>query len=424
MSEIRAVRGMRDLYGDELALWSAVEEKVKKILQNFGYSEIRTPVLEKKEVFSQTVGEDTDIVEKQMYNVETESEKMVLRPEGTAAFVRAVVEHQLQQTGHPGRYYYYLPMFRHERPQKGRLRQFHQFGAELINDSTPEGDAEIIILLDQIYRSLGINEFEVRINSVGCETCRPTYKEVLKTYFRPHLASLCEQCRKRFERAPMRILDCKGEQCKALAAKAPKISDHLCADCKTHHATLRKRLEQAAVVFRDDPSIVRGLDYYMRTAFEFTSTLLGAQDALCGGGRYNGLSQRFGAKPFPAVGFGLGMERLIMAVEATQSTKAEVKKPQVYLAALGDAARDILIPLAFKLKRQGVRTAMNFDPEKGLKALLKDANRVESRYAVILGEDELKQQTALLKDMVQGSQETIALGSLESELLRRTALAT
>jgi histidyl-tRNA synthetase len=425
MTEIRAVRGMRDLYGTELALWSVVESQVKRILDGFGYHEIRTPVLEKKEVFTQTVGEDTDIVEKQMYMVDSKDEdKLVLRPEGTASFMRAIVEHQLHQTGQPQRYYYYLPMFRYERPQKGRLRQFHQFGAELILDPSPEADAEIIILLDEIYKSFGISEFSARINSVGCEKCRPVYKEVLKAYFKPQLASLCEQCQKRFERAPMRILDCKKEGCKALAEKAPKITESLCVDCKTHHETLKKRLKQSSVNFVDDPSIVRGLDYYCRTAFEFTSTLLGAQDALCGGGRYNGLSERFGAKTFPGVGFGLGMERLIMAVEEKLASTVKVQKPLVYLAPLGEAAREHLIPMGFRLKRKGIRTAINFDPEKGLKALLKDANRVESRYAVILGEDELKQKSALIKDMVAGNQETVELSSLESELIRRSTLAT
>lgn len=417
--EIRAVRGMNDLYGKEMQEWHYVEEKLRKIFRTFGYEEIRTPVLEKIEVFKGAVGDDTDIVEKQMYAIEKENETLVLRPEGTASFIRAVLEHQLHRTGGAQRFYYYLPMFRHERPQKGRLRQFHQFGAEIINDPTPEADSEIIALLNEVYRTFGISEYTVRINSVGCQDCRPVYKEKLKEYFRPHLATLCEQCQKRFERAPMRILDCKKEGCKKLAAGAPVITDSLCVVCKTHHDQLKVRLKQAEIPFQDDPTIVRGLDYYSRTAFEFTSPLLGAQDALGGGGRYDGISARFGEPPFPAVGFGLGMERLMLALQE-KKLLAEIKSStQVYLAPIGEAAFDYLFAFGMKLRKLGIAVETSYDKDKGLKWHMKQANRVNAQYTLILGEEELKGSFALLKDMATGNQEQISLSELQKTIERK-----
>lgn len=415
--EIQGVRGMHDLYGSELRKWHYVENKVRKVFQAFGYEEIRTPALEKISVFKGTVGDETDIVEKQMYMIEKDSETLVLRPEGTAGFIRAVLEHQLHQAGTPGRYYYYLPMFRYERPQKGRLRQFHQFGAEIINDPSPESDAEIIALLDQIYKDFGISEYTVKINSVGCSDCRPVYKETLKTFFRPHLSSLCEVCQKRFERSPMRILDCKRENCKAIASQAPKITDSLCEKCKTHHGKLQRRLKDSDVAYEDDPNIVRGLDYYNRTAFEFTSNLLGAQDALGGGGRYDGISERFGQKPFPGVGFGLGMERLVLALEAKNALPDLSTPPKFYFAPIGEAAFNLLFPLAMKLRRKGIQVDTSYDLEKALKWHLKQANRSGAKFAVILGEDELKSNTVSLKDMTSTQQTSVPLPDLFSRLL-------
>ncbi len=417
--EIKAVRGMHDLFGEELAAWKKVETQIFSILESFGYSEIRTPVLENLEVFKGTVGDDTDIVEKQMYTIEKEKETLVLRPEGTAAFMRAVLEHQLHQSGNPGRFFYYLPMFRHERPQKGRLRQFHQVGIEIINDPSPEADAEIIAVLDQVYKNFNISEYEIRINSVGCSDCRPAYKESLKKYFQPRLAELCELCQKRFERSPLRILDCKKESCKEIAKGAPLISESLCAVCKTHHTKLKLRLDQISLKYIDDPSIVRGLDYYCRTAFEFTSDLLGAQSALGGGGRYDGLSARFGKANFASVGLALGMERLIIALETKGLLPKDDARPVFFFAALGEKAFQILYPLSMELKRRGIRTEMLYEENRGLKNLLKHANRFNAEYTLILGDTEVDQKAALLKDMKAGTQENISLDGLLEELIRR-----
>ncbi len=419
--EIHAVRGMHDLFGEEMDRWRTVESRLREIATSFSYQEIRTPVLEKMEVFSHTVGDETDIVEKQMYTVLNEgTEKLVLRPEGTAGFIRSVVEHQLQQTGHPQRFYYYLPMFRHERPQKGRLRQFHQFGAEIINDPSPEADAEIIAVLDQVYRSFGISEYEVRVNSVGCPECRPAYKELLKEYIRPNLDSLCGECQKRFERSPLRILDCKKPNCQGVVQSAPRMVNHLCVNCQGHHSTFLHALSAAHVKFTEDPNIVRGLDYYTRTAFEFTSDLLGAQSALGGGGRYDGISTRFGAKTFPGVGFALGMERLLIALEAKQAIQANPQSPVFYFAPLGEAAYHRLFPLSFALKRRGVPTLMAYEKDKGLKWLMKQADRLNAKYALLLGDDEIKHGKAILKDMKTSEQEMLDLHHLEESLMRKT----
>lgn len=418
--DLKAVRGMHDLHGEEIARWHWVESKVRDVFRAFGYQEIRTPVLEKLEVFKQTVGDDTDIVEKQMYTVASDGEdKMVLRPEGTAAFIRAVVEHGLQQTGHPQRYFYYLPMFRHERPQKGRLRQFHQFGGEIINDPSPEADVEIIALLDQTYRVFNVTEYEVRINSVGCIECRPVYKEALKLYFAPHLKSLCELCQKRFERSPLRILDCKKPECQKLALAAPKITAHLCQSCQAHQHGVKQGLQAAKIKFIEDPNIVRGLDYYCRTAFEFTSDLLGAQSALGAGGRYDGVSTRFGDKGFPAVGYALGMERLVLVLEQKQAFPTMFPKPDLFLAPLGEKAFKKLFPISFTLRRKGVATLMPYERDKALKWIVKQSDRVGARYTLILGEDEFKTGKALLKDMQARTQDSLPLEGLEDELLRR-----
>lgn len=416
---MKAVRGMHDLYGVEMAKWHWIEEQVRSVFEDFGYQEIRTPVLEQVEVFSKTVGDETDIVEKQMYQVTKENESLVLRPEGTAGFMRAVLEHQLHRDLATQKYFYYLPMFRHERPQKGRLRQFHQFGAEFINDPSPEADADVIALLDAIYKKLGITEYEVRINSLGCLSCRPIMKDTLTQFLKPQLSNLCEQCQKRFDRAPLRILDCKRESCRQISEQAPKLSSCLCEKCKTHHLRLQKRLTEAQISFIDDPSIVRGLDYYSSTAFEFTSSLLGAQSALGGGGRYDQLADRFGEKPFPAVGFALGMERLVIALEAKNAFPKQTDFPDLYLAPLGEKALDVLFPLAIQLRRSGFWTETAYDPGRSLKSQLKQANRIQCRFTLILGEDEINKNTALLKDMAAQTQVEIPLEGIFDTLLSK-----
>jgi histidyl-tRNA synthetase len=417
--EIKAVRGMHDLEGAELHRWTVVETRVKKALASFGYSEIRTPVLETLEVFTKSVGDQTDIVEKQMYLVDKGEEKLALRPEGTSGFIRAVVEHGLHRSGQPLRHFYYLPMFRHERPQKGRLRQFHQFGAELINDSSPEADAELIVLLDSIYKGFGLTNYQIEINSLGSAESRGRYRDALQAFFKPRLAELCPQCQARFERAPLRILDCKNESCQAIAAKAPLMIDFLSPEDGAHFQALQKNLTACGTAHVVNPRIVRGLDYYCRTAFEFQSSALGAQSALGGGGRYDGLSTRFGVPAFPAVGWGIGMERLLIALEESGFDFGAVPGPAAYLAPLGDAAFDKLFPLSMSLKRQGVRAEMNYSRGKKLNFYLKDADRSGARFLVMVGDNELAGGKAVLKDLSARTQVEIALADTEIELLKR-----
>jgi histidyl-tRNA synthetase len=310
-------------------------------------------------------------------------------------------------------------MFRHERPQKGRLRQFHQIGAELILDGSPEADVETIVLLDTIFKSFGLREYEIRINSVGSEESRPAYKELLKNFLRPQLSLLCEQCLKRFDRAPMRILDCKNESCQQVVEKAPRMVDHLDTASKLHHEKVKALLEKAGVEFTEDPNIVRGLDYYSRTAFEFTSPLLGAQSALGGGGRYDGLPARFGADPFPAVGWALGMERLLLALDAIGWVTPPTPKPDFFFAPLGEAAFEKLLSLSWEMKREGVAVEIPYERDKKLKWLMKQADRVGARFTLLLGDDDLKSGQVPLKNMATGEQQTISLQDLKSELKRR-----
>jgi histidyl-tRNA synthetase len=344
-----------------------------------------------------------------------------MRPEETAAFIRAVIEHNLHRTGVPQRYFYYLPMFRYERPQKGRLRQFHQFGAEFINDGSPEADAEVITLTEMIFKNLGISEFEIKINSVGCNDCRPLYKEVLKQYYLPHLASLCADCQKRFERSPLRLLDCKKDAANEINKNAPLITNHLCENCANHHVRVKAALVSLNTKFSEDPLIVRGLDYYSRTAFEVTSSLLGSQDALGGGGRYDSLAARFDEKPFPAVGVALGMERIMLALEQKEILPA-VTLTDYYFVSLGKSAFEMLFPLSFALKRKGISVEMNYDYQKSVKSQFKNADRSGAKFTVVIGDNEIQQGTVVIKDMQQRTQETIAFEGLEEALTRRIQL--
>lgn len=422
--ELTAVRGMHDAFGEDLARWQHVESVVRAVLERYGYREIRTPAVEKLEVFK-AVGDDTDIVEKQMFLLQApggeraEKDVLCLRPEGTAAFVRAVVEHRLGTPGATGRFYYALPMFRYERPQKGRLRQFHQIGIECIHDPTPGADAETIACLDDVYRSFGLTRYEIRLNSVGCADCRPAYTKLLVAYFEKHRSELCEQCQKRLDRAPMRLLDCKNERCQSLAAKAPKLADHLDEACKTHHAGVEATLKAAGVTYVNDPYIVRGLDYYRRTAFEFQSDLLGAQSALGGGGRYDGLAARFGGdSSFTAVGWALGVERLLIALEASGyfTGKTFAKGPLVHFVPIGAEAYEKLLALSFDLRRKGLATQIAYAPDKAMKWHMKQADRAAARFALIAGETELAQGKVQLKELATGTQTEVPFSDLEAWL--------
>lgn len=419
---LKAVRGMHDLFGPELVAWKKVESRIHSILSAFGFDEIRTPVLEHVEVFKQSVGDDSEIVEKQMYEVLERgptadgkaAEKLVLRPEGTAAFARAVLEHGLHRTGHIGRYYYSLPMFRHERPQKGRLRQFHQVGAEIINSTAPETDAELLVLIDHLFREIGIQEFTLRINSLGTAAARAQFAEALKKFMAPHLSSIDEVVRAKLQRAPLRILDTKDPSLLEIVRNAPTIGEFLEPQSRQHFETICSRLTALGVPFVIDPLIVRGLDYYSETAFEVTSNALGSQSALGAGGRYDGLAERFGASPIPGIGWAIGLERVMLVLGTQLATEAH--GPLAFLAPIGPAAFELLLSKSLEMKKSGLRTEISYERDKGLKWHLKQADRLNAQWAILVGDSELSSGLAQAKNLRTGDQQTVPIDKIQDFL--------
>jgi len=414
--KIQSFRGFRDILPDEAALWQAVEAETRELFELYGYAEIRTPALEKVELFSRTVGEDTDIVQKEMYVVENKREgNMALRPEGTAAVVRAYNEHNLAASRPaPEKLYYILPMFRHERPQAGRFRQFHQLGAEALGIDSPAIDAEMIAMVANLLKKFNVSNIEIQLNSVGCKACRPEYREKLKTYLAASYNDLCQDCQNRFERNPMRILDCKQEGCQQIVASAPVMINHYCQACHDHFSELQEYLGILGVEFHKNPRMVRGLDYYVRTAFEFVSSSLGAQSAILGGGRYDGLSEDIGGPHLPGVGFAMGIERLISLLQVELSPKPI----DVFIAILGAAARKPAIALQRDLRQAGIRTELEYQ-EKSLKSQMKKAGKLGVAYTILLGEDELKKGIAVVRAMAESSQQEVAMPQLVETLLHR-----
>ncbi len=399
---------------DEIMLWHKVETVTRELFELYGYAEIRTPVLEKVELFSRSVGEDTDIVQKEIYVVENKREgNMALRPEGTAAVVRAYNEHKLSaKRPVPEKLYYILSMFRHEKPQAGRFRQFHQIGAEALGIESPAIDAEMCAMVFNLLNALNVTEFEVQLNSVGCKACRPAYREHFKTYLAASYEELCEDCRNRFERNPMRILDCKKEGCQAIVEAAPVMIDYYCESCHEHFTALQDYLGIFGVNFQINPKMVRGLDYYVKTAFEFVSSALGAQSAILGGGRYDGLSEDIGGPPLPGVGFAMGIERLISLLQFELCPPS----PDVFIAILGSPAIKTALLFQRDLREAGIRTEIDYQ-QKSLKSQMKKAGKFGVSYVVILGEDELRKETAILRNMQESSQQEIAMNQLVDTLV-------
>lgn len=414
--KIQSFRGFRDILPDEIAVWQHVEAVTRELFHLYGYTEIRTPVLEKVELFSRSVGEDTDIVQKEMYVIENSREgNMALRPEGTASVVRAYNEHNLHLARPaPEKLYYILPMFRHERPQAGRFRQFHQIGAEALGVDSPLIDAEMIAMVAALLQQLEIHNFEIQLNSVGCASCRPQYRETLQVYLADSYGELCEDCQKRFERNPMRILDCKQEQCQQIIASAPVMIDHYCQACHDHFSELQDDLGILGVEFQMNPRMVRGLDYYVRTAFEFVSSSLGSQRAILGGGRYDGLSEDIGGPHVPGVGFAMGIERMISLLRLDIVSE----QTEVFIAILGAGARQPAIALQRDLRRAGIRTELEYQ-QKSLKSQMKKAGKMGVFYTVILGEDELAKDVGVVRDMTESSQQEVALSQLVPTLRAR-----
>ncbi|MHB9025818.1 MAG: histidine--tRNA ligase [Armatimonadota bacterium] len=410
-----APRGTQDILPEDSARWQWLEDTFRRICARYVYAEIRTPIFESTELFTRSVGEETDIVTKQMYTFESRGgESLTLRPEGTAPVVRAVIQQNLLARGGIQKLYYYGPIFRYERPQKGRYRQFHQVGVEAFGSPGPEIDAEVLALATDFLRAIGMADARLEINSVGCPECRPRYRDALRGALAGARGELCPDCQRRYETNPLRILDCKVEKCRELSRDVPSILDVLCEACKEHFEGVLAGLQALEIPYVVNPNIVRGLDYYTRTAFEFIAGNLGAQNTVLAGGRYDGLTAELGGPATPAIGFAAGIERLLLSV-GDAAALPEMPGP-VFIAAIGDAARRQALPRATALRRAGIPAALDYTA-RSLKAQMKEADRQRARFVVILGEEELARGEAALRDMRDGTQQTLPLGQL-IEVLR------
>ena len=412
-----APRGTKDILPQEINKWYYVEDVFKKHCARNGFKEIRTPLFEHTELFQRGVGETTDIVQKEMYTFEDHGNRSItLKPEGTASVVRAFLESKQYAETQPTKYFYETSCYRYEKPQAGRLREFHQFGAEIFGTNSMLADVQAISMADDFLKELGIKDLELRINSVGCPTCRAKYREELRNYFRPHLNDLCDTCKDRFERNPMRIIDCKSPDDHALALNAPSILDYLCEDCSKAFDDLKEGLDASGIEYIVDPTIVRGLDYYTKTAFEFITNSIGAQGTVCGGGRYDNLISEIGGQDIPGVGFGLGIERLLLLMENTGIEFPEEDTMDALIVTLGDEAKKFGINLSKDLRNQGLKCDMDV-LERNMKGQLKYADKKGYKYAVIIGDNELSQGKCQLKDLKNSTQEDIPLDELPSKLI-------
>jgi histidyl-tRNA synthetase len=425
LEPIRAIKGMNDLLPGEASAFSRLERITREFFARYGFGEIRTPIVEEAALFSRSIGESTDVVEKEMYVFpDRHGKPLALRPEGTAGAVRAYIEHNQAALDPLTRWFYLGAMFRHERPQKGRYRQFHQVGAELFGAAAPEADAEIIALVDDWLRALGIKGIALQISSIGDAVCRPAYLERLKTFLIAHRAELSANCQRRIDTNPLRVLDCKDPQCQPVIAQAPAPVDHLCEPCRKHFDEVVADLGALGVGYRLNPRLVRGLDYYNRTTFEFTAEVgLGAQDAVAAGGRYDELVAQLGGPATPAVGFAAGIERLLIVLAAT-GEPAKPRPPDLFIAVQSDAAHRAALALARRCRTAGLFT--DLDLRFGsLKSQLRRADRLEAIFAVVLGDDELRTGEVRLKPMSVAAQaltpieRTLALQSLPEELARQ-----
>ncbi len=411
----QAIKGTQDTLPQNSHKIQFLEATLADIAGNYGFKEIRTPVFEHTELFDRSVGDTTDVVQKEMYTfLDKGGRSITLRPEGTAGAVRSYLEHGLFNDAAPQKLYYLTSCYRYEKPQAGRLREFHQFGVECFGTQSPAADAEVIALADEVFGFLGVKDLTLEINSIGCPYCRPQYQQALHDYFEERKDQLCDTCKGRLEKNPMRILDCKDPGDAAIAAGAPVVLDYLCQDCKDHFEKVQAYLSAMQIDYTINPRIVRGLDYYTKTVFEFVSTGIGAQGTVCGGGRYDGLCEELGGKPTPALGFGMGIERLMLVLEAQQIVLPEAEHPQLYLASAGEAATLKACQIAHDLRSEGVYVL--FDTVgRSVKAQMKYANKVGADFVVVLGDNELESGTVSLKNMQSGECQDMALASFAED---------
>jgi len=410
-------RGTSDILPEEAARWRYLEDQIRLICRLYGYGEIRTPIFEHTELIERSVGETSDIVRKQTYTfLDRGQRSLTLRPEGTAPTVRAYLENKLYARTLPVKLYYLAPIFRHERPQAGRYRQHHQFGVEMLGAGDPAADAEVITLAMDLCRRLGLQGLTVHLNSIGCPGCRPGYREVLLGYFGGLVEAMCPDCRDRYARNPLRLLDCKEQECRRLGAQAPSMLDHLCDDCRGHFQRLQEYLDNLGIRWALDTRLVRGLDYYTRTVFEIVSAGLGISAAIGGGGRYDGLVEELGGVPTPGIGFGMGLERLLLTMESQGIRLADESRPDAFVAGLGDRGFRRAVELVHQLRQAAVAADMDY-LGRSLKAQMKYAHRLGARYVVFLGEEEMDKGAATLRNMETGDQQEVPLGDLV-EVLR------
>ena len=417
--KITGIKGFSDVFPEEVEFWQLAEAEARRVLGVYNFAEIRIPILEKTELFSRSIGETTDIVEKEMYTFADHDDNdalLTLRPEGTAGVVRAYVESEMYKFEPARKLYYMGPMFRRERPQKGRLRQFHQIGAEALGRGDPFIDAEILLLLHDYLKALQLTEPSLQLNSLGCADCRPAYRARLLEFLRQRAASLCANCQRRIERNPLRALDCKEAGCIAATADAPSIIDGLCAACREHFDVVQRLLRETGVAYSLNPRMVRGLDYYCRTTFEWTSTQLGSQSAVAAGGRYDGLVEALGGPAIPGVGFALGVERLVLLLRASEPREAT--GPGLFIAWVGANGREWAFPLAHRLRQRGLSVELEGEA-RSLKSQMRRADKLKARSVLIVGDDELQKGKVILRDMASKQQQEIGLANVEPELLAK-----
>lgn len=409
---INIPKGTKDVLPNESYKWQFVEKTARETASLFGAQEVRTPTFEHTEVFLRGVGETTDIVNKEMYTFLDKGDRSItLKPEGTAGIARAFVENGLSNSALPAKFFYITPCFRYERPQAGRLREFHQFGVEFLGSKNADIDAETILLAKTFLENVGIKNITLYINSIGCKTCRKNYEDALKKYLNENIDGLCALCKDRLNKNPLRILDCKNDDCKKITEKAPKILDYICEDCSNHLETVKNLLDVAGVEYKINPNIVRGLDYYTRTVFEFVSENIGAQGTVCGGGRYDGLIEQLGGPSTPGIGFAVGIERILLLLENTGVKIDNPNKVKVYFAPMGENESVKVFELVTKLRAQGV--ICDFDHMgRGIKAQFKYADKIGAEFVAVVGSNELNEGVVKVKKMSDGSETAVAFDNL------------
>jgi len=416
---ITGIKGMNDILPGEIETWQFLEEQARRVFNAFGFSEIRVPIVEKTELFSRSIGETTDIVEKEMYTFEDKGgTSITLRPEGTAPVMRAFIQNKLYNKDSVSKLYYLGPMFRYERPQKGRYRQFYQIGAEIIGVDDPKIDAQILAMLSHYFETLRVPDVELQINSLGCQECRPIYRKALTDFLESQIDSLCEDCVRRYQTNPLRTLDCKSTGCKNATLSAPDMLGHLCSGCKAHFDCLCDYLHSLSVPYQINPRMVRGLDYYTKTTFEMVTSTLGAQNAVAAGGRYDKLISDLGGPALPGIGFAVGLERLALMLNEQYS---RLPRLELFIATIGEKASRMGLTLLTQLQRQGIRADMDYSG-KSLKAQLRRADKLAAKRVLIVGEEELQKGLGQLRYMDESSQREVSLNGLEKSLVEEISL--